>query len=291
MADPSRDSGMEQPHVEAARDAANWAKAVHRLRVSEVPDGVANINVSGRRAIGPIQGFGRLWQKTYRVPLEGAAVSPAEVVAVWKERFSSFWPSGSRFHAGLSGMAPGAVLLLDQMLPGHLRMSSGVLVLYADEESFTVMAAEGMPFAGWNTFSAFDADGVTVAQVQLLMRASDPLFEAAMILFAHRMEDRHWQRTLSSLAAHFRGRRGGRAPLRVPGSSLAVGQGGQHLVQLRGPFRAVPGRPLDAHGRVRAPLCRRRSATTTLSAAMLKDFYVNVAWLLLFDDTSFPVRD
>ena len=203
MADPSRDSGTEQPHGEAARDAANWAKAVHRLRVSEVPDGVANINVSGRRAIGPIQGFGRLWQKTYRVPLEGAEVSPAEVVAVWKERFPSFWPSGSRFHAGLSGMAPGAVVLLDQMLPGHLRMSSGVLVLYADEESFTVMAAEGMPFAGWNTFSAFDADGVTVAQVQLLMRASDPLFEVAMILFAHRMEDRHWQRTLSNLAAQF----------------------------------------------------------------------------------------
>jgi hypothetical protein len=194
---------QEHRHAEAARDAANWAKAVQRLRVTEVPTGVANINVSGRRAIGPIQGFGRLWQKTYRVPLKGASVKPAEVVTVWKERFSSFWPSGSRFHAPLAGMAPGSVVLLDQMLPGHLRLSSGVLVLYADEESFTVMAAEGMPFAGWNTFSAFEADGVTVAQVQLLMRASDPLFEVAMTLFAHRMEDRHWQQTLRNLAAHF----------------------------------------------------------------------------------------
>jgi hypothetical protein len=39
--------------------------------------------------------------------------------------------------------------------------------------------------------------------VQLLMRADDPIFELGMLLFAHRMEDRHWQRTLHNLAAHF----------------------------------------------------------------------------------------
>jgi hypothetical protein len=65
------------------------------------------------------------------------------------------------------------------------------------------MSAEGMSFAGWNTFSVFEADGVTVAQVQLLMRADDPVFELAMMVFAHRMEDRHWQHTLHNLAAHF----------------------------------------------------------------------------------------
>ncbi len=95
------------------------------------------------------------------------------------------------------------VALLDQVLPGHLRLSSGVIVLYADDESFTVMSAEGMPFAGWNTFSAFDDGGVTVTQVELLMRADDPIFELSMLLFGHRMEDRHWQRTLHNLAAHF----------------------------------------------------------------------------------------
>jgi hypothetical protein len=30
-----------------------------------------------------------------------------------------------------------------------------------------------------------------------------PIFELGMLLFAHRMEDRHWQRTLHNLAAHF----------------------------------------------------------------------------------------
>jgi hypothetical protein len=66
------------------------------------------------------------------------------------------------------------------------------------------MSAEGMPFAGWNTFSAYEADGVTVAQVQVLMRADDPLFELAMMVFAHRMEDRHWQQTLHNLATRVR---------------------------------------------------------------------------------------
>jgi hypothetical protein len=130
-------------------------------------------------------------------------VTPAEVIAVWKQQFASFWPAGSRFHSPHSGLKPGVVVLLDQLLPGHLRLSSGVMILYADAVSFTVMSAEGMPFAGWNTFSAYEADGVTVAQVQLLIRADDPLFELAMVVFAHKMEDRHWQQTLHNLAAHF----------------------------------------------------------------------------------------
>ena len=33
-----------------------------------------NINVAGTRPTSPIQGFGRMWQKTYRVPLGGADV-------------------------------------------------------------------------------------------------------------------------------------------------------------------------------------------------------------------------
>jgi hypothetical protein len=201
----SRDNQLaeDQTELAAGRDLANWATAVRRLQVSEVPDGVDNINVDGRRVVGVIQGFGQLWRKTYRIRLEGAAVTPAEVIAVWKQRFASFWPADSRFHSPESGLAPGAVVLLDQLLPGHLRLSSGVMILYADAVSFTVMTAQGHPLAGWNTFSAFEEDGVTVAEVQVLMRADDPLFELGMMVFAHRMEDRLWQQTLHNLAAHF----------------------------------------------------------------------------------------
>jgi hypothetical protein len=94
----------DQAQLVAGRDLANWATAVRRLHVSEVPDGVDNINVDGRRVVGVIQGFGQLWQKTYRIRLDGAAVTTAEVIAVWKQQFASFWPAGSRFHSPDGGL-------------------------------------------------------------------------------------------------------------------------------------------------------------------------------------------
>ena len=54
------------------RDAAFWAQRVERLEVSDVPVGAANVNVQGRREVGALQGFGQLWQKTYRVRLRGS---------------------------------------------------------------------------------------------------------------------------------------------------------------------------------------------------------------------------
>ena len=51
--------------------------------------------------------------------------------------------------------------MLDLAMPGGLKLSTGVLVLYADDESFTLMTPQGHMFAGWITFSAFDDGGVT----------------------------------------------------------------------------------------------------------------------------------
>ena len=42
-------------------------------------------------------------------------------------------------------------------LPGKMKLSTGVMVLYADEESFTLMTPQGHMFAGWITFSATEA--------------------------------------------------------------------------------------------------------------------------------------
>ena len=58
-----------------------------------------------------------------------------------------------------------------------MRLSTGVMVLYADDESFTLMTPEGHMFAGWITFSAAGDGEATVAQAQLLIRANDPLYE------------------------------------------------------------------------------------------------------------------
>jgi len=88
-----------------------------------------------------------------------------------------------------------------QALPGSpLRMSTGVMVIYADQESFTFMTPEGHGLSAWITFSAFREGGATVAQVQALERTADPFIELTYMLGANRMNDRFWVRTLDSLA-------------------------------------------------------------------------------------------
>jgi len=144
-----------------------------------------------------------MWQKTYTVRLNGVEVEPQVVIKTWKERFSSFWPRGNRFYAPLTGLAPGEVAVLS-LTVGGMPLSTGVLVLYADDESFTLMTPQGHVFAGWITFSAFsDADATTVAQAQVLMRANDPLYELGMRLGGNRKEDRFWDQTLTALARSF----------------------------------------------------------------------------------------
>lgn len=185
-----------------SRDEQNWAKKGD-LHVTEVPAGAINLNVEGRRVTSPIQGFGKMWQKTYRVALDGAEVTPAEVISVWKANFPSFWPEGNMFYGPITGIAPGDVALLNLKLGGGVKLSTGVFVMYADEESFTLMTPEGHMFAGWITFSAFEKDDVVVAQAQVLMRASDPIYEMGLAFGGHRKEDKFWEATLNALARHF----------------------------------------------------------------------------------------
>ena len=70
-----------------------WAAPIRRLHAPALPPGAINLNVDGRRLIGAQQGFGQLWQRTYRVRLADPALTPAGVVSAWKERFSEFWPA------------------------------------------------------------------------------------------------------------------------------------------------------------------------------------------------------
>jgi hypothetical protein len=191
------------PERTRARDDAFWAKPVDRLATTATPSAIDL--VKGRRVLGAAAGFGRLWQKTFRVGLSGAAVTPTEVVRVWKERFDDFWPKGQRMFLAASGVAPGEVGLINATLPGAPTMATGIMVIYADDESFSFLAPEGHPFAGPITFSAFAEDGVTVAQVHELTRASDPLWELMMMtpVLGRRMQNDLWRSTLRSLARHF----------------------------------------------------------------------------------------
>jgi hypothetical protein len=182
------------------RDAASWARKVDRLEVDHRSErvGVRGTNVAGRRLTGPVQGFGKMWQKTY-VMDAGPQITPEQAIATWREHFPEFWPKGNRFAGALTGINPGDVALLDLSIGGGVKLSTGVFVLYADAESFTLMTPQGHMFAGWITFSAERAGDTTTVQAQVLMRANDPLYEIAMTLGGHRKEDKFWAATLTAL--------------------------------------------------------------------------------------------
>ncbi len=150
------------------------------------------------------RGFGQMWQKTYKVRLSGAGVSPEEVIKTWRENFPSYWPKGNDLYVPLRGIQPGEVGVINLTAPGGMRLSTGIMVIYADDISFSFMTPEGHMFAGMITFSAFEEDNATVAQVQVLIRANDPIYEVSFRLgFGHRAEDVFWKGTLTNLAAQF----------------------------------------------------------------------------------------
>jgi hypothetical protein len=186
--------------VTPRNDAGRWAAKVDRLDVVQ-RDGVRGTNVAGRRLTGPVQGFGKMWQKTYRLAV-GTAVTPEQAITTWKAHFPEFWPAGNRFAGALTGISPGDVALLDLAIGGGVKLSTGVFVLYADEESFTLMTPQGHMFAGWITFSAENGAGGTVIQAQVLMRANDPLYELGMMFGGHRKEDVFWAETLTALGRY-----------------------------------------------------------------------------------------
>ena len=197
------------PAAPLPRNAGSWAAKVDRLTVGG--GGSRGSNVAGRRLTGPLQGFGKMWKKTYWIEVS-PNISPQTVIAEWKEHFGEFWPEGNRFEGPLTSLSPGDVALLDMSVGGGVRLSTGVFVLYADEESFTLMTPQGHMFAGWITFSAerarhgSDPDtsprAATVVQAQVLMRANDPLYELAMSLGGHRKEDQFWVKTMTALATY-----------------------------------------------------------------------------------------
>ena len=193
------------PEPKQPRDPSNWAQPVDKMDVGSISDDAINLNVQGRRPTGPLQGFGQLWQKTYRIRLEGITITPQAVIAEWKAHFPEFWPKGNDFYGPLQGVKPGEVAVLNLSMPGGAKLSTGIRVIYADDESFSFMTPQGHMFAGMNTFSAFDDNGVTVIQIQALVRAGDPIYEMSFRLkFGHKAEDKFWFDTLRNLSCALR---------------------------------------------------------------------------------------
>jgi len=179
-----------------------WARPVEKLEVRDAPEGALNLNIHGLRAAGPNQGFGLLWEKTYQVRLPGITATPKEVIRAFKENFPAFQPEQNRFYPTPAGIAPGEIVIINAKTPAGL-ISTGVWVLYADEESFTFMTPEGHPEAGWVSFSAFDDNGTVTARIQGFARAGDPVYEIGFVLMGSSEQEKIWKHVLTSLARHF----------------------------------------------------------------------------------------
>lgn len=182
------------------QDDNGWAPNFVRLRVREKPEGAINRNVDKRRVVGPLQGFGPMWQKTYLLTINKAGSQPHDVIATMKQRFPEFQPPTNRFYPSSKGIAAGEVVLIDSSTPGGI-VSTGVLVLYADDLSFTLMTPQGHPEAGWVTFSARNRADAIEMQIQGLARAADPLYELAFRIAGSKFQETIWKHVLSSLAS------------------------------------------------------------------------------------------
>ncbi|MBM3132402.1 MAG: STAS domain-containing protein [Chloroflexi bacterium] len=184
-----------------ALDGDAWAKPVHRLAVPPMPPQAWNRNVAGRRAVGPVNGFGQLWQKVYRLRVSDPKITSEHAIAELKSNFPRLQPSYNRFYPSTAGIKPGEIVLIDSSTPGG-PVSTGVMVLYADARSFTFITPQGHPESGWVTFSGYEQDGRTTVQIVGLARANDPVYEAAFRAVGSKMQVRIWTHLLTSLAAH-----------------------------------------------------------------------------------------
>jgi anti-anti-sigma factor len=198
-------SSENQPSGEVMQNAPFdlpfWAKLVSRLSVPEMPPEAINRNMKGLRVVGPLNGFGQLWQKTYRLTIDQPGLTPQKVVKALKQNLPAFQPAYNRFYPSKAGITAGEVVAIDSSTPGG-PVSTGVLVLYADDVSFTFMTPQGHPESGWVTFSAFEADGKIIAQIMGLARASDPVYEIAFRTVGSKMQVNIWKHVLTSLAGY-----------------------------------------------------------------------------------------
>ncbi len=174
------------------RNEGHWAKPVDRLHVEGAASEKA-FNVEGKRVAGPQQAFGSLWDRTFTVAL-GTAIAAEALVADWKAHFGDFWPKNATFHA------TGTIKAGDVTPLTTGGLSTGILVMYEDDTSFSYITPEGHMFGAMITFSARSEDAGTVAEIRMLVRPYDPVIQLMFPMVA-KVEADFWKQTLRNIAA------------------------------------------------------------------------------------------
>jgi anti-anti-sigma factor len=180
---------------------AGWATTVSKLRVTEKPEGALVKNMDGRWVIGQLQGFGPMWEKTYWIEIKKPGIKKQDIMLAMREHFVEFQIPENAFYPTSKGLAPGEMIFIDSRTPGGI-VSTGVMVLYMDDRSFTFITPQGHPEAGWITFSVDEREDSVYVQIQGLVRASDPFFEVAFLIAGSKFQETIWKHVLSSLAKY-----------------------------------------------------------------------------------------
>ena len=61
-------------------EAEYWARPISRIQVPAMAKEAVSLNVEARGVVGPVLGFGPMWEKTYEISFEAAKVTPATVI-------------------------------------------------------------------------------------------------------------------------------------------------------------------------------------------------------------------
>lgn len=180
-------------------NASCWAPPVAEMFVPPMPKQARNLNVNGRKAVGPVSGFGPLWQKAFQLFIHDTEVVPEEAIQLLKQNFPRYQPSFNHFYPSEKGIEPGEIVLIDSSTPGG-PVSTGVMVMYSDERSFTFNTPRGHPECGFVSFSSAETGDGIVVRIIGLARAGDPFYEAAFRLAGSKIQTRIWRHVLTSLA-------------------------------------------------------------------------------------------
>lgn len=194
---------LQKMEVKAGKQSdEGWAPFIEKISVTEKPEGALVKNMHNRRLQGQIKGFGKMWQKTFRLMIDKPGLNPQEVINILKQNFVAFQVPENFFFPTSKGLTPGALVFIDSATPGGV-VSTGIYVLYMDDNSFTYITPQGHPEAGWITFSSREEDGKIRLQIQGLVRASDPFFEIAYAIAGQAFQEKIWLNVLTQMAKHF----------------------------------------------------------------------------------------
>ena len=205
-------------------------------------------DIGGKRPMSPDPGLRE--DVAEDLPRALAGELGPEVIADGSCASRSFWPEGNRFYGPLTGIAPGEVALHrhGDARPRHaVHRRAGALrrrgVVHADDAAGPhVRRLDHLQRRGGRRRTP-------LVQAQVLMRASDPLYEIGLTFGGHRQEDRFWARDADRARRPLRARRRGRHRASCASTAAASGAAGTTSATA----------PPCAPARVRARRRRRRA--------------------------------